>query len=439
MLSKEDNDLLNNVEPGWPMHDLFKQYWLPFLRSAALIADGAPHKVELLGEFYVAFRGSNGRVGFMDEQCPHRGVSLTLARNENSALTCIFHGWTFDADGQCLAMPTERDERARQNLNMRVFPVHESGGACWVYLGPGEAPKFPDYQFTKVPEHFRRARVGYTESNWSQNLDTALDSAHVGVLHRDLMVSGVKLSLTAAAGIDTPALSIESTDYGFQCYSRRDRADGTTYLRVTEFVAPSTILNGSSTAEESKVLMYVPINNKRSAFWFFYWDLHHTLDWWKNHHEQMGVGERFWGNDDDVLGAQIERSKPCFGQDREAMKTRSWSGFKSLQAEDAVVSESVPIVDRTKENLRSIDVAIVRARRFTLEGVKRFVAGGVAPAMGALGKGEGVPYELLRGTSEIVPSETNMPEYHNGVLRSARMAEFEKFQRRISTLTEHQP
>lgn len=436
MLSKDDNDLLNHVEPGWPLHDMFKRYWLPFLRSAALVADGPPRKVELLGESYVAFRGSDGKVGLLDEQCAHRGVSLTLARNENAALTCIFHGWTFDAAGQCLAMPTEADERARQNVNVRAFPVVEAGGACWVYLGPDAPPKFPDYQFTKVPPHFRRARVGYTESNWSQNVDTALDSSHVGVLHRNLLASGVRLSLAAARGVDAPRISIETTPYGFQSYARRDRADGTTYLRVTEYVAPFTILNGSSTEEESKVLMYVPINNRRTAFWWFYWDMHHTVDWWRDHHERLGVKERFWGNDDDVLGPVMDRASPRFGQDRNAMKVDSWSGFRGLQEEDAVVSESVPVVDRTKENLRASDVAIVRARRIVIEGARAFLSSGIPPGMGADGKAGDVPYDQLRGTSEVVAGDSDMVALHNQVLRAARQAEFRKFGERLARLSE---
>lgn len=427
MLNKEDNDLLNNVEPGWPLHDMFKRYWLPFLRSEALVADDAPLPVELLGERYVAWRGSDGTVGFLDEQCPHRGVSLTLARNENAALTCIFHGWSFDAAGRCLEMPTESDPRARLNVNVRSFPVHEAGGACWVYLGPGAAPRFPDYQFTRVPESYRRARVGYTESNWSQNVDTSLDSAHVGVLHKNVLGSGVRLSLAEARGNDAPRLTIEATPYGFQNYSRRERADGSVYLRVTEYVAPFTILNGSSTEEESKVLMFIPINNRRTAFWWFYWDLRHPVEWWRAHHQKLGVAERFWGNDDDVLTPQIARHLPRFGQDRAVMKRGSWSGFATLQAEDAVVSESVPIVDRTKENLRSNDAAIVRARRIVLEGAKAFLESGLPPCMGPDGTGRDIPYPDLRGTSEVIDGSADMFDFHNRVLRAARRAEFEKF------------
>ncbi|UUZ64593.1 Rieske 2Fe-2S domain-containing protein [Polaromonas sp. P1-6] len=80
MLSHEDNQRYMNVEPGWPLHEMGKCYWVPYLRAETVEANGAPHKIELFGEKYVSFRASDGRLGFFDEQCPHRGASLHLAQ-----------------------------------------------------------------------------------------------------------------------------------------------------------------------------------------------------------------------------------------------------------------------------------------------------------------------------------------------------------------------
>jgi hypothetical protein len=63
MLSREDNEILTRVGPGTPMGQLLRQYWVIALRSARLVADGAPVRVRLFGENYVAFRDANGRTG----------------------------------------------------------------------------------------------------------------------------------------------------------------------------------------------------------------------------------------------------------------------------------------------------------------------------------------------------------------------------------------
>ena len=93
MLSKEDNELLTRIEGDAPMGRMLRQHhWIPAVRAGRLEADGKPLQVRLFGRNYVAFRSTDGRVGFFDEYCPHRRASLLLARNEDNALRCIFHG-----------------------------------------------------------------------------------------------------------------------------------------------------------------------------------------------------------------------------------------------------------------------------------------------------------------------------------------------------------
>ena len=89
MLTEEQNRLLTEVEGDAPFGQMMRErYWIPCARSAALVADGAPQHVRLLGDDYVAFRATDGRIGFFDEACPHRGASLVLAHNKDCALRC---------------------------------------------------------------------------------------------------------------------------------------------------------------------------------------------------------------------------------------------------------------------------------------------------------------------------------------------------------------
>jgi hypothetical protein len=82
MLSKEDNQLLTQTGPGTPMGDMFRRYWIPALQTEELEKDGKPKQVKLLGEDLVAFRDTNGKVGLIDERCPHRGTSLYFGIND---------------------------------------------------------------------------------------------------------------------------------------------------------------------------------------------------------------------------------------------------------------------------------------------------------------------------------------------------------------------
>ena len=110
MLSAEDNELLTRTGAGTPMGELFRRFWLPVLLGQELpaaAADGPPVRVTVMGQDLVAFRDTEGRLGLLDEYCPHRGASLFLGRNEECGLRCVYHGWKFDVSGKCLEMPTE--------------------------------------------------------------------------------------------------------------------------------------------------------------------------------------------------------------------------------------------------------------------------------------------------------------------------------------------
>ena len=86
MLTQEQNDLLTRIGPGAPMGEMLKEYWVPACRSAKVEAEGAPERVRLFGENFVAFRGASGKAAFIAEACPHRCTSMALARNEGDGL-----------------------------------------------------------------------------------------------------------------------------------------------------------------------------------------------------------------------------------------------------------------------------------------------------------------------------------------------------------------
>ena len=108
MLMQQDNEMLTRVGRGTPMGELMRRYWVPALLSWELPEpDCPPVEVRLLGENLVAFRQTDGRVGIVDERCPHRSASLFFGRNEEFGIRCVYHGWKFDIEGQCVDMPSE--------------------------------------------------------------------------------------------------------------------------------------------------------------------------------------------------------------------------------------------------------------------------------------------------------------------------------------------
>src|ERR671937_2800580 len=130
MLTRDDNELLTHVGPGTPMGTTMRRYWIPALLGSELPEpDCPPVRVRLLGEDLVAFRDTEGRIGLLDEYCPHRRASLFLGRNEACGLRCVYHGWKFDVTGACVDMPNEPPEyRFESKIRLTACPAVEHAG-----------------------------------------------------------------------------------------------------------------------------------------------------------------------------------------------------------------------------------------------------------------------------------------------------------------------
>ena len=168
MLSREENELLTRVGPETPLGDTMRRYWLPALLSWELPEpDCPPVRVRLLGESLVAFRDTEGRIGLLDEFCPHRRVSLYFGRNEECGLRCIYHGWKYDVDGKCVDMMNEPEELSfKEKIRIQSYPTVELGGIAWAYMGPPALqPPLPKFAWTQAPESHRHVSKVSQECN----------------------------------------------------------------------------------------------------------------------------------------------------------------------------------------------------------------------------------------------------------------------------------
>ena len=147
----EEGEELTRVGPGTVMGELMRRYWIPRLMSSELERDGEPVRLMLLGEKLIAFRDSAGRVGVMDHRCPHRCASLFFGRNEEGGMRCVYHGWKFDVDGNCVDMPNVPPTRLQEGEG-EAYKAVERNGLVWVYMGRArEPPPLPVIEILDMP------------------------------------------------------------------------------------------------------------------------------------------------------------------------------------------------------------------------------------------------------------------------------------------------
>jgi len=146
-MTDSENEFLTRVGPGTPMGKLMRQYWIPVLQSADLpLKDGPPLRVRLLGENLVAFRNTDGKIGLIDQVCPHRCASLFFGRNEANGLRCLYHGWKFDVDGRCQDVPNEPfGSKMHESIRATAYPCVEKNGIVWTYLPAIIRPRYRNW------------------------------------------------------------------------------------------------------------------------------------------------------------------------------------------------------------------------------------------------------------------------------------------------------
>lgn len=396
MLSREDNELLTRVAGDAPMGRMIRQHWwIPAARSANLEADGKPLRVRLFGANYVAFRATDGRVGFFDEACPHRGASMALARNEDNALRCIYHGWKFRVDGVTVAVPTQPANEAEycRHVPLRHYPVRESAGIVWVWLGTGETPPpLPRLPFIDLPPENMVVFRQKVPANWLQGVETTMDSAHLGVLHQSWLVGFGDIEFSSVNM--APVYHVASKPFGFRYAAVRALKDERAYVRTNAFVMPwyGIVSPNQSDVRGGSAFFSVPIDDEHIWYWQITYRTHEPLVLNKTHHF-----------DDADSWPPLPPGPPedNWGQDRVAMKNGHFTGFtQMLGTEDfAVIMSMGPISDRTVEFLGAGDGAVLAVRRCLMGAVRQFMAGEVP----VLARHDEIDYEQAVPGSAIVP------------------------------------
>lgn len=420
MLSKKDNELLTRTGPGTPMGDLLRRYWIPALLADELpYPDCPPVRVKLLGEELIAFRDTNGKLGLLDEYCPHRKVSLFFGRNEECGLRCPYHGWKFDVDGNCMDLPSEPPEsKFKQKVKIKSYPCEERGGVIWAYMGPPELkPELPEQEWMLVSDSQRYITKKIQECNYFQALEGGIDSSHVSILHSG-SVGGLGISKdsnsTKFLSLDTsPRFEVVDTDYGLLIGARREADDRHFYWRITQFLMPWYTMIPPFKGAPRGGHAWVPMDDENC--WVWTWSWRPDRDLTEEELDQMKSGAGIHPKLIPGTFRTEANKQNDFLIDREMQRRgESFVGIFGVGMEDHAVQVSAgPIVDRSQEKLGTSDTAIIKARQCLLKGVKALESGGKLPGLDPSS-------QRIRAASVLLPK--GMP-FQEGAKEALKLSE----------------
>lgn len=360
------------------MGRMLRHFWLPALLEKELPEpDCPPVRLRLLGEDLVAFRDTGGRVGILEAHCAHRRTSLFFGRNEENGLRCIYHGWKYDVEGNCVDIPAEPGggESLKPLAKRVAYPTAVRGGVIWIYMGPPEFPSaLPEFEWSTLPERQRTATKRLQKCNWVQAVDGSVDSAHAPFLHgrKELSAGGAPLASHWDASL-RPVIETKKSPAGLLIGARRPANAGRYFWGISQFLLPfyQMFPPAFSEAADSSNCEYaghafVPIDDENTWTWSFSANPHR--DYTDKELEFWGGADGIWGPIDEKYMPRMN-SENDYGMDRQAQRDgRLFSGIETFLDQDMAVQESLgAIVDRTRELLGHSDTAIVHVRRLLLQ------------------------------------------------------------------------
>jgi phenylpropionate dioxygenase-like ring-hydroxylating dioxygenase large terminal subunit len=428
MLSKEDNELLSRVGPGTAMGNFMRQYWLPAVKSDELPApDSPPLRLMLLGEQLIAFRTSSGKVGVIQNACPHRGASLFFGRNEEDGLRCVYHGWKFDVTGACMDMPSEPAEsNFKSKVRAKAYPTYEHGGVIWAYMGPREVPPpLPQIEAFLLADGPQQVSAIQRPCNWMQGWEGEMDTVHAAFLHFGASKPEEQKPGSFnfyQANQRHAKFSVVETDFGTSYGAYRPAEEDTYYWRIAHMLFPFfAMIPQGEIGKDAKIGAYVPMDDEHTMHWEIFLrpeilggpgvdrsadprpvhngdkkdEIQEFIDQRRQLAPNTGPSANGGptGTGNPSLGL-LPNTTDWFGRfnlpqslandymiDREAQRTwKSYTGIPGVRQQDMAVTESMgPIYKRYNEHLGTTDAMIIRTRRKLLAAAKALRDEGVIP------------------------------------------------------------
>jgi 5,5'-dehydrodivanillate O-demethylase len=372
MLTAETNDRYSRVGPGTPTGELMRRYWHPIM-AVSQMNDKHTKKIKLLGEDLILWKDRSGTFGLTEPHCAHRRMNLIYGIPEEHGIRCPYHGWLYDATGQCIEQPYEETEdpgaRFKDKIKMKAYPVEEKAGLLFAYLGPQPAPLVPNWDVFAADDVVRD--IGYAElpCNWLQCQENSLDPVHLEWLHAywtSFIAEMRHEPEHSRANRKHEKIKFDRFEWGI--YKKRVMQGGseedTSWREGHPIVFPYFLRQGGSGTHREQWNMTGPAFQIRVPL-----DDYTTGHWWVMCHAKLeGEADQ---RPEDVPYFQ----PPVIQLDAEGQPQYSILDSNSSQDVAAWITQGA-IADRTGENLGRSDKGIIMFRQMLEENIRIVEDGG---------------------------------------------------------------
>ncbi|MAG33762.1 MAG: hypothetical protein CL908_23020 [Deltaproteobacteria bacterium] len=167
------------------------------------IRSDRPKHLRFLERDFVAFRDESGTPVVLDAHCPHLGANLAVGGSvAGGSIRCPFHGWLFDASGQCTEIPYCK--RIPAGARVRSFRAIDHCGMVLIWYHAEDSE--PQFEIPQLPEwndpDFSHSwvRSEFTIKTHPQEMaENGSDWAHFPFIHKMTFPSEIQYRFEGAA------------------------------------------------------------------------------------------------------------------------------------------------------------------------------------------------------------------------------------------------
>ena len=275
---------------------------------------------------------------------------MVYGRVEERGISCAYHGWLYDCDGNILETPPERNDSIMNAVKTTAYPLKIHVGLIWAYMGPASVPPMTHYDTLFRKDGTRTIRLHpVLDCNWFQAMENSMDPAHLQVLHQEFIGGGRSpVNTTRGYTDDVESFEFYSTDFGLM--KKRTYKNGTIDEHPVCF--PTILRQGQSTQFRT------PIDDTHT------WHVHVDFFPSQDGREQ----ENAFDPEINIMEA--------YKQPADKLHPEAHFTLQHVIPQDHMAWETQgPIANRTLEHLSYSDRGVVLLRRITKEQIEKVQRG----------------------------------------------------------------
>ncbi|HEX4924616.1 MAG TPA: aromatic ring-hydroxylating dioxygenase subunit alpha [Bdellovibrionales bacterium] len=189
----------------------FKDFWYVVAESKKL-KPGVVLGRKVLGEWLAVFRDEHGKPVALQDRCLHRSAQISKGRLKDGKLTCPYHGWTYNGEGQVVAIPSEGPEgHLKLRRCAKRFAILEKDDYVYVRLTDTPSEELLPFDIPHYKEKgWKTIRLTYHfKNNVTNCVENFVDVPHTVFVHPTIFRNSKYQKFGATVKRENGAVQVE--------------------------------------------------------------------------------------------------------------------------------------------------------------------------------------------------------------------------------------